>query len=58
MTIIPGDSVVIAAGVTSENRLFHEIGDLVPEIYLVGDAKEPRKAMEAIREGFYAGFQI
>ena len=57
-SLIPADSVVIAAGARAENDLLNEIVNLVPEIHTVGDAKEPRKALEAIKEGFLAGLQI
>jgi len=49
--LLPADSVVIAAGAEPENSLVDEIGDLVPEIHTIGDAKAPRNALEAIKEG-------
>jgi len=55
---LPADSVVISAGSRPENRLFREIEGLVPELHLIGDAKEPRNALEAVREGFLAGLKI
>lgn len=55
---LPVDSVVIAAGSRPENRLFSEIEALVPDLHLIGDAKEPRNALEALREGFLAGLKI
>ena len=54
---LPADSVVMATGSESENRLLRDIEDLVPQIYVVGDAKQPRNALEAIREGFQAGLK-
>jgi 2,4-dienoyl-CoA reductase (NADPH2) len=56
--LLPADSVVIAAGAESVNSLLDEIGDLVPEIYTIGDAREPRNALEAIKEGFLTGLKI
>lgn len=56
--LLPADSIVIAAGSRSENELVNEIENLVPETYVIGDAKEPRKALEAIREGFLVGLKI
>lgn len=52
---LPADSVVLATGSESENRLLRDVEDLVPTIYVVGDAKEPRNALKAIKEGFEAG---
>ncbi len=56
--LLPADSVVIATGAKPENGLASELGDLVPEFYTIGDAKEPRNALEAIEEGFLAGLKI
>ncbi len=55
---LPADSVVIAVGVTPENRLAEKIGQLVTEIQVIGDAKKPRNALEALREGFFAGLNL
>ncbi len=55
---LPADSIVIAAGSLPENGLVNEIERLVREVHTIGDAKEPRKALDAIREGYYAGLQI
>ena len=56
--LLPADSVVIAAGAEPENSLIDEIRDLAPEIYTIGDAKAPRNALEAIKEGFLTGLKI
>jgi 2,4-dienoyl-CoA reductase (NADPH2) len=55
--ILPADSIVIATGSKSENALA-SLKDLVPELHLIGDAKSPRNALEAIREGFLTGAKI
>jgi 2,4-dienoyl-CoA reductase (NADPH2) len=57
-SLLEADTVVIATGASSENRLVSEIGDAAPEFYIVGDAKEPRNALEAIKEGFFTGLKI
>jgi 2,4-dienoyl-CoA reductase (NADPH2) len=51
-------SIIIAAGSRPENSLVSEIESLVPEVYTVGDAKEPRNALDAIKEGFLVGLKI
>ncbi len=56
--MIPADSVVVAMGSKSENALGEELAGEVPELYTIGDAKEPRNAMEAIKEGFLAALKI
>ncbi len=55
---LAADSIVIAVGSRSENKLADEIKELVPVFHLIGDAKEPRNALEAIREGFLVGLEI
>lgn len=52
---IAADTVVIAAGSCSENRLYKQLEKKLSRVYLVGDAKEPRNALEAVQEGFNAG---
>jgi 2,4-dienoyl-CoA reductase (NADPH2) len=55
---IPADSVVIAVGSKPENGLAEELAELVPDLHTIGDAKEPRNAMEAIREGLIVALKI
>jgi 2,4-dienoyl-CoA reductase (NADPH2) len=55
---ITADSIVLAVGSTPENALVREVEALVPEVHIVGDAKEPRHALDAVREGFLAGLKI
>ncbi len=51
-------SVVLAAGSRPENRLVSELEGLQAEVHVIGDAKEPRNALHAIREGFMLGLEI
>jgi 2,4-dienoyl-CoA reductase-like NADH-dependent reductase (Old Yellow Enzyme family)/thioredoxin reductase len=55
--VLSADSIVIATGSKSENTLA-SVKDLAPEVYVIGDAKKPRNALEAIREGFLTGLAI
>jgi thioredoxin reductase len=45
------DTIIIAVGAKSVNNLKQELDGKVPELYVIGDALEPRKAIEAIEEG-------
>lgn len=45
------DDVILALGYESNKMLAQDLQGRVPEIYVVGDAVEPRSATEAIREG-------
>jgi 2,4-dienoyl-CoA reductase (NADPH2) len=55
---IPADSIVIAVGSKSDNKLANDLEGLFPELHTIGDAKAPRKAMDAIREGYIVGLRI
>ncbi len=51
------DAVVVAFGLRSEDRLARELEGKVP-LWVVGDAKAPRSALEAIHEGYEVGLRI
>lgn len=52
------DTVVLAAGSKSENRLAEQLKGLVPELYTIGDCVEPRDARDAVVEGAEVGRRI
>ncbi len=56
--LIAADTIVLAAGSKPENGLLEEIEDLVSEIHVIGDAKNPRNVLTAIREGFELGLKL
>lgn len=45
------DTIILAMGVKPNTDLKEKLEGRVPEFYVIGDAKVPRKAMDAIREG-------
>jgi 2,4-dienoyl-CoA reductase (NADPH2) len=55
---IPADSIVIAVGSKSDNKLTNDLEGLFPELHTIGDAKATRNALHAIREGLLAGLEI
>ncbi|MBN1548477.1 MAG: FAD-dependent oxidoreductase, partial [Syntrophaceae bacterium] len=55
---IPADTVIIAAGNRSIADLAKEGKKSGTEVLVIGDAKEPRKISNAIREGFDAALNI
>jgi 2,4-dienoyl-CoA reductase-like NADH-dependent reductase (Old Yellow Enzyme family)/thioredoxin reductase len=55
---IPADTVIIAAGSCPADELYEELKDRGMEVYVVGDAKQARKAIEAIQEGYEIGLTI
>jgi 2,4-dienoyl-CoA reductase (NADPH2) len=55
---IAADTVIIAVGVRPIDDLTHEVKGNKIEVITIGDAKEPRKISEAIREGFDIALNI
>jgi len=45
------DTIIIAVGAKPVNNLRYELEGKVPELYIIGDALEARKAIDAIEEG-------
>jgi NADPH-dependent 2,4-dienoyl-CoA reductase/sulfur reductase-like enzyme len=43
-------TIILAMGAKSVDVLSAQLKDKVPEVYVIGDAKKPRKALEAIAE--------
>ncbi|RLB36527.1 MAG: NADH:flavin oxidoreductase, partial [Deltaproteobacteria bacterium] len=57
-SFLEADSIVLAVGSAPQSYLADQIKDLVPELHVIGDAKQPRNALEAIKEGFMVGLRI
>lgn len=55
---IEAETIVLAAGAVSEQRLYQKIKDEVTETYLVGDSVSPRRLGDAIAEGLQAGLTM
>ena len=54
----PAETVVIAVGVRANRALPDALAGSDMEIFVIGDAVEPRKALEAIYEGFDIGRRL
>jgi len=52
------DLIVLALGAAPVDELSERIRGLVPEVYLIGDARRPRRILDAISEGAEAGMRI
>jgi 2,4-dienoyl-CoA reductase-like NADH-dependent reductase (Old Yellow Enzyme family)/thioredoxin reductase len=52
------DNVVLALGTVPENTLAKKLSTIKVPIFSIGDCVSPRKAVEAIREGFDLGREI
>jgi pyruvate/2-oxoglutarate dehydrogenase complex dihydrolipoamide dehydrogenase (E3) component len=57
---IKGDSVVIAAGLTPNRKLFDELAQVpeLDEVYAIGDCVEPRTIFDVIREAYAVAFNL
>ncbi len=49
--LVEADTIVLAAGTEPNNQLYHDLRGRVERLYVVGDAANPRRIMEAISEG-------
>jgi hypothetical protein len=58
LVFLKADTVVLAVGAKSENKLAEELKSTDFKIYMVGDCIAPRDAREAIREGAEIGREI
>ncbi len=58
VVITDTDQIVIAMGARSVNDLARKLKGKVAELYVIGDAREPRTAFEATREGAEAARRI
>ncbi|MBN1107108.1 MAG: FAD-dependent oxidoreductase [Deltaproteobacteria bacterium] len=56
--LLPADTVIIAAGSKPVGLPAGRMDESLSEIYTIGDAKQPRNALEAVREGFLTGLKI
>jgi 2-enoate reductase len=50
---VAGDSIVLAAGLTSQSQLRESLKDSQFEVFAIGDCVKPRKILNAIWEGFH-----
>jgi len=52
------DTIVLAVGMKPNQELYKSLVGKVPNIYLIGDSKKPRKIHDAIFEGYIIGNTI
>jgi 2,4-dienoyl-CoA reductase (NADPH2) len=55
---IEADTIVTALPLTPNTGLADKLKDIVPEVYMVGDCREPRLIVDAIRDGLETGHNI
>jgi len=52
------DTIVLAFGSTPNNSLKEQLAGSIPSVHVIGDASAPRKAIDAVAEGFNIGRAI
>lgn len=57
-TTLKADFVVLALGVQAVNKLAEGLRGRVKELYVIGDAREPRRIRNAISEGYVTSFSL
>jgi 2-enoate reductase len=55
---IEADNILPVLGLEPDRELVRDLKDKVPEVYLIGDCKEPRLILEAIDDGSQIGRMI
>jgi 2,4-dienoyl-CoA reductase-like NADH-dependent reductase (Old Yellow Enzyme family)/thioredoxin reductase len=55
---LAADTVVLATGTRPDNQLEAALGALPAELHKIGDCVKPRKAIDAIHEGFQATLKL
>lgn len=56
--LIRADTIVLATGFQGDTGLIDELKNMVKEIYVIGDCREPGNILSAIHEGFEAALRI
>lgn len=52
------DTVVMSTGYRANDSIWRALRGQVPELYAVGDCYSPRRALDAIHEGYNTGFKV
>lgn len=55
---LKADKIVLALGPQPDRKILKEAEGKVPQLFLIGDCLEPRRAKEAIHEGFFVGLNL
>ena len=56
--IVECDTVILALGLKSEDKLYNLLSGEFSEIYKIGDCREPRRILDAIWDGYFIGCSI
>jgi len=56
--LLEADSIIPASPWTPNTELFENLKGKVPEVYIVGDAVEPRMLIDAVADGYWTARKI
>ncbi len=56
--VVQADTVIVAVGYKADRSLCKALEGMVPELYCIGDASEPRRLLDAVSEGFRTGLAL
>jgi thioredoxin reductase len=56
--VIAADSIIPALPLLPDTELFRDLQNKVPEVYQIGDCREPQLTAEAIADGARIGHKI
>jgi NADPH-dependent 2,4-dienoyl-CoA reductase/sulfur reductase-like enzyme len=52
------ETIILASGVRPQNEMADKLKGIVAEIHVIGDAREPRNALDAVLEGVEVGEKV
>lgn len=55
---LPADVIIIATGAVQDAALASHFRGIIPEVYTIGDASQPRQILQAIHEGFRTAYSL
>ncbi|MEL7567222.1 MAG: FAD-dependent oxidoreductase [Dehalobacterium sp.] len=56
--LIPADTVILAGGACSNDEVFLQLKEKTDKISIIGDAKKPRKMLDAVREAYEEALRV
>ena len=56
--VLEADTLVLATGSVANTSLADELAGQIGEVHVVGDCREPRAIVDAVREGYEAGSKL
>jgi 2-enoate reductase len=55
---LPADGIVLAVGLEPEKGLYETLRGQIPNLYLIGDARNPQNVLNAVWDAYEIGRMI